>query len=193
MRLFIAIELPADTQQALGAFQVQLRAALSTQHLHITWVTPELIHLTLRFFADVPEDRVGSLQECLDAASEQLVPCTAEVAGLGVFPAAGSPRVIWLGIADAQARVFEGVAQRLAAILDQQGWPAEERPFHPHLTLGRIKSPVHRSALLEAMTRCPVPSGLAFAVDRLTLMQSRLTPRGPYYTPLYRAMPRTHT
>ena len=105
-----------------------------------------------------------------------------QVRGLGAFPTASRPRVLWAGAPGSPAftRLAEGVDQALAAL----GLPPEARGFTPHVTLGRIREPRRDAALTEALeTAAARPFG-ALRVERLSLMRSDLSPRGARYTEL---------
>lgn len=189
MRCFVAVELPLTVQQSLAVLQTQLRAALGTT-CGLTWVRAEHAHLTLRFFAEVADDRLAVLQEGLAAAAATLIPIVTQCDTLGVFPEAGPPRVIWAGVSTGRDQITS-LYQRLTEELEQRGWPADDQAFHAHVTLARTQSGVARAPLLAALSQCRLPPECRFPVERLTLMQSILTPHGPLYTLLYRTNPRT--
>jgi 2'-5' RNA ligase len=99
------------------------------------------------------------------------------VAGLGTFPERGSPRVLWLGLAVPDTVLVLQAACERAAVAD--GFPREDRPFKPHLTLGRWRERDRRPELPEADLG-------AARVDTLVLFRSELRPQGAVYTPLAR-------
>src|SRR5438105_7285608 len=106
MRVFIAVELPTEIQQALGDVQRKLRALTDTAR----WVVPESIHITLKFIGEIPEKRV----EVIDAAFTGLTwkPFIITVRGVGFFPGTRSPRVFWAGM---EAPTMQGLAEQLDA------------------------------------------------------------------------------
>ena len=172
-RAFVAIELEAPLREAIGDLQARLRPRLGAIRL----VRPEGIHLTLRFLGDTSRAQVETLCPRLAAAAAPCPPAEARVAGLGLFPERGSPRVLWLGlevpppILDLQ-RACERAARTA-------GFEREERPFRAHLTLGRWRERAARPDLPPAdlgMTR----------LDTLVLFRSDLQPGGAVYTALAR-------
>jgi 2'-5' RNA ligase len=188
IRAFVAIELEESLRQALAQVQATLRSRLEKaipSGARIQWVKPASIHLTLKFLGDIPEERVPEIQAALAQAVDQHARCTLEVGGLGVFPHARAPRVLWIGLAD-----HDGAVQQLVSDVETAlvviGFRQELKPFHPHLTLARIKEQSHSAGraltaggLLEQSTttgRLPVTA--------VALMKSDLQPSGSVYTRL---------
>lgn len=172
----------ARVREALG----KARAALSGTR-ELRWVRDEHLHLTLRFFADLPSDRAGLAAEAAAAAGASVPRFDLEVRGLGRFPSHGPLRVVWAGLGagrDALAALAEALARELAA----RGFPADERPFTPHLTLARARDP--RGSKENARTVAAfAPSVGAFGtqrVDALVLFRSDLGTGPPVHTPLGR-------
>ncbi len=95
------------------------------------------LHLTLRFLGPTPEDRIAPASAVVaDVASTIAGPIDLELRGSGTFPPGGRPRAIWIGIGDGAAALSD-LATRLGDGLVAAGWPADDRPFRPHLTLAR--------------------------------------------------------
>lgn len=141
IRTFVAIELDASVRQTLAQIQAMLRTRLQRAvgpDVRVQWVKPESIHLTLKFLGDISEDRVPGIQAALARAASGHVRFAVTVEGLGVFPDVRAPRVVWAGFTahgDALNRLAADVETALAAI----GCLPDPKPFHPHLTLARIK------------------------------------------------------
>jgi RNA 2',3'-cyclic 3'-phosphodiesterase len=183
MRLFIAIQLPTTIQDDLSAVQEELKRALRTSNARLTWVRPAIIHLTLRFFADVKPHHVETIEDVVEQIGAQLRPFQVQVSGVGMFPALGPPRVIWAGVNDT-SHIIKGIVQRLDMALAEHGFAPEERAFHPHITLGRIKSAEDFDGLRNTIQSTPFVASSPLTVRHLALLESFLTPRGPCYTPL---------
>jgi 2'-5' RNA ligase len=183
MRLFTAIELPDDARAAIAAVQKTVAAALSDTPRSLRLVRPEHLHLTLVFIGEVPDERGRAMVDVMSAAIPR-APFTIEFGGIGVFPPSGPPRICWLGVregADDVVRLHAQVAVRLGGV----GVAREERPYHPHLTLGRWRDRARRvksriGPLAETVARVPVSA--------VTLFESRLSPAGPAYTRLASAL-----
>jgi 2'-5' RNA ligase len=176
VRAFIAIPLPEARRRQLAQLQRELAAALP----RVRWSAPETIHLTLRFFGDVPEESLEKITEVVLSVGRSFAPFQAELRGVGAFPSPARPRVLWLGVTGAPALAQLHAA--LDAALRQAGWPGEERPFSPHLTLGRARERLTLPAnLLERFRDAgcgPLP------VEQLVLYESRLRPTGAIHLPL---------
>jgi 2'-5' RNA ligase len=134
MRLFTAIEIPAEIKGRLRAFVDRLRPTAK-----LTWSPVENLHVTTKFIGEWPELNLRQLKDAL-AAVPKPGPIEVAVQGLGWFPNAKNPRVFWAGIevTEALGKLARDTESTLAAI----GVPVEERAFHPHLTLARRREPV---------------------------------------------------
>jgi len=136
IRTFIALTLPDGAREALGAVSQEL--APQVPEKSVKWVTPERIHLTLRFLGDTAVDKLDDVAKGLDTVAAASAPFTLHLDQLGCFPNERRPRVIWVGVRGAteEAAALKGAIDRMLAPL---GWEPEKRSFHPHLTLGRVK------------------------------------------------------
>lgn len=139
---------------------------------------PEGAHLTLRFLGEASPAAVGDVREALARAASLCPPFDARLRGLGTFPERGSPRILWLGVLVPDAVLLLQAACERAAVA--AGFPPEERPFRPHLTLGRWRQREKRPEL-----PADVDLGLARVVS-LVLFRSDLRREGAVYTPLAR-------
>ena len=175
MRVFIAIELPEDIRRALADIQRQLRPVTSSAR----WVPAESIHLTLKFLGEVPETRIVDIDESL--AGLTWLPFQVNVSGVGFFPGARSPRVLWAGLT---ASTMADLALELDARMERFGFDKEKRAFRPHITLARAKDTRFDAALVEHARRFEEFSFGSFTVDRCFLFQSTLKGPGAVYTKL---------
>ncbi len=173
-RLFVAVPVPADLRAALVAhLDANGGAAMPGRH-----VVPANWHITLRFVGSSSPDRRDRLVAHLD---EHLGggPFLLRFGGLGAFPRPARATVAWLAVTTGAERLAE-----LAAVAEEAaraaGFAAEERPFHAHLTLSRIRPPHDMTALVDSFPSFPG----RLDVDRVTLFESVLG-RGPaVYVPL---------
>ena len=172
IRAFVALELDQRLRAAIGALQDRFRALAG-----LRLVRPEGVHLTLRFLGWSARAQLEALAPRLAAAARACPPFEASVAGVGTFPERGAPRVLWLGIElPPSVRELQRACERAARA---SGFEAEDRPFAPHLTLGRFRERVPRPKL------APVELGTS-RIDALVLFQSELRAGGAVYTPLVR-------
>lgn len=181
MRLFVAIELPEEIKAALTTLQQSLREARAD----VAWAKPDNLHLTLKFLGETPSERIPALGlACVEAAKAN-PPFTLTTQGTGFFPDQRRPRIVWAGLSGAVTEL-EALQQQVEACLAVQGCTPEIKPFRPHLTLGRCKSPRNLPQLATHLNSYKLPA-LSFTVSELVLMQSQLHPSGSIYTPLQRA------
>jgi len=178
-RLFIAVDLDEETRAQIASITVRLKAEITG--VRITWVHPDRLHLTLEFLgnADAAVER-----QAMSALAQPipLAPFDLAFTGLGWFPPRGSPRVLWLGITqglDELGQLNRVIRQRLGA---RSG--AGER-FHPHLTLARFRDRAARTDLAK-LSKIPASAGPC-GIDRVTLYESGLSPKGPTYSALAEA------
>ncbi len=183
LRLFIAINLPDDLLEALTATQRQLQRKLTAYPLR--WTRPEGIHLTLKFLGDVDPARIPALTEALNRAAAKHASFILPVGGLGMFPNARRPNVLWVGVHDGDHHL-----RHLAADVDKAmarlGWPREKRSFNGHLTLARVKKQAgnrERRMLGETVDGLVGYARLgALPVQTIHIMRSQLRPNGAVYT-----------
>lgn len=191
MRLFTAIELTDEARVAIDAEQKAIVSRLCGQPRSIRLVRAEHLHLSLVFIGEVPDGRAAKLVEAMSADIGQ-APFRLVFGGLGVFPANGAPRVLWLGVVDG-AREAVDLHAHVAARLTGAGVAVDKRPFHPHLTLGRWRDGPRsaRVGVTPDVRQGPLSAtpGVVAAVDvsAVALIQSRLSPAGPSYTRLAQA------
>jgi 2'-5' RNA ligase len=179
MRLFVAINLPEEVRQGLWEATQPLRAV----SYPIRWVAPESIHLTLKFLGEVAPERETEIGAALERAAEGTKPFTVGIEGFGAFPTTERPRVVWSGCEGVPP--LELLQHRLEQQMEGLGFPIEGRPFHPHLTLGRVKRNAKRSDLEGfAAALEPLVYGTEVTATSLDLMQSTLSREGARYTVL---------
>ena len=186
IRAFIAIELPPDVRESLAQVGKQLQSQLEGRL--VRWVPPENIHLTLKFLGDVSVKNLDVLQELITGEAAQHKPMEFSVGRLGAFPKLRRPRVIWAGVeAPGELLAFQ---RSIEARVTHIGYPPDERPFSPHLTLGRV----NRSASPEDIRRIgDVLNGMsvgflgAVRVQEVHLFKSDLRPTGAVYSKIFSA------
>ncbi len=167
----------------LGASLERLRSDLRGPY---RWVRPEGIHLTLRFLGNVEAERVAELASALGAAVGPLPPFELRLDGMGVFPNARAPSVVWASLSGESAALTSLVAA-VGTATAGVGDPAESRPYTPHLTLGRVRGRLgHRDAeaLAASLSRPTYDGAAPFRVDGVSLMRSEIGPGGARYTRL---------
>jgi len=179
IRAFLAIDVPDSYRAGLTAVQ----EALKKSGADVRWVTPANIHLTLKFFGDITDRQVEAIAAAAATIAATTPVLTLQAQSLGTFPGLRNPRVIWLGLAG-QTDLLAILAQQLENAFVPLGFPAEKRPFTPHLTLGRVRSNRGREELQRLLENLVLPPFPAFPVNAVVLYQSTLRPQGAVYTPI---------
>lgn len=149
----------------------------------VVWVAPDNFHLTVKFLGAVGAQRLPDLERALGEAVAGVSPFDLTLRGLGAFPSAARPRVIWAGTAEGAAELAD-LAARVERTLSPLGFPAEERPFSAHVTLGRVRTPRRNPRLAQALAASASVELLCVPVARVSLMRSDLSPRGARYSEL---------
>jgi 2'-5' RNA ligase len=184
MRLFIAVGIGHDVRSAASRVRASIEAGfqqLRSEPPKLVWVAPQALHLTLRFLGELPDDRVPAIAEAIQAPFP-CSPFTITWHGLGAFPTPRRPRAIWLGVKVGARQLGElevEVARRLGGLAPGEAADVP-KPFHPHLTLARVKTEsraVDWPAVLEATPVADVTS----RVEHVSLMRSRGLPGGAGY------------
>jgi 2'-5' RNA ligase len=186
LRLFIAIELPADVLATLNDLQHQLQRDPALARL--SWVRPEGIHLTLKFLGAVPAKRLPEIEAAVARAVVGIPQLELTLGNLGAFGSPRWPRVLWVEVAgdlDTLAKLQSQVEAELGPLV----FPAESRRFSPHLTLARV--PPERAAeaagpLAEAVASHDALRATIRA-EALALIKSDLQRGGAIYTQLFSA------
>lgn len=179
LRSFLAIELPEFILNRIGEVQKDLKSFRAD----VRWVSPEKIHLTLKFFGNIEESEIDPIVKSIEEPVQTTSPIFITVRGMGAFPSLKNPRVIWVGLHD-EKKVLISFQDRIERELEKIGYPPEGRPFQPHLTLGRMKSSRGKDDLARGMERHKEEEFGQFQVEKVTLFKSDLKPTGPVYTPL---------
>ncbi|RME65469.1 MAG: RNA 2',3'-cyclic phosphodiesterase [Caldilineae bacterium] len=195
MRTFIAIELPPSLKERLSARRDEMRDHLAASGLarHLSWTGDDKFHLTLRFLGETNEQQVQAVATQLARVGAGTRPLSLQLQGLGAFPNWPRLRVLWMGVQGDLPHL-----NRLQAAVEQavqaNGFPAETRPFHGHITLARMRRSTPRdeakriASLLQAAAQARGwGEGLApWTVEDIVFMRSELHPSGARYTVLGR-------
>ena len=184
LRSFVAIEIPSQIQNAIANRTSSLQKSLPKPL--VSWVIPQNIHLTLKFLGAISQENLERFEKLLQLETVSHKSFTMVVEGLGVFPSARRPRVIWIGIKAPPALIdLQGRIEMATAKL---GYPPEERTFSPHLTIGRIgqnNTAVDMKNISLILKKTSARNFGIVTVNELSIFKSDLIPSGPIYTRLY--------
>lgn len=185
IRAFIAIELTTFIREAIERyFQDHLKFELPSDI--VRWIPVKNIHLTLHFLGDINEEQVDAVVNIVKQVAKGTSAFDLDVRGVGCFPRPQRPRVIWLGLEQRGEQLMHLHAE-LKTLLSGIRMPTESRPFHPHLTLGRVKKsakPNQIATLAQQLDLIKQPELGVFYVSTVHLIRSDLRPHGAEYSHL---------
>ncbi|MEW6404737.1 MAG: RNA 2',3'-cyclic phosphodiesterase [Chloroflexota bacterium] len=186
MRAFIAVDLPVSLQDAIQQQTVRLRQALDSSL--VRWTPAHNIHLTLKFLGDISPANLELLREMLTREAEQHPAFDMRLADLGSFPTSRRPHVIWVGLH--APTILESLQRGIESAAARLGYGPEERPFSPHLTIGRVRqnlSTQDAQKIRLALETTKIGELGTARVDCAHLYKSDLQPGGSVYTKLFSA------
>jgi 2'-5' RNA ligase len=179
VRCFVGVALSREIREGVGA----ALAPLARIDADAKWVDPANIHVTLKFLGSVPEGRIPEIERALSPLGAWQTRFDLGFRGAGAFPNEKRPRVLWIG-----AHEGAGALQALASAVEDAtvalGFPPEDRPFSPHVTIARLRSPRGVLALMHEVRSLADRDFGKMLVDEFVLFRSDLGPSGPKYTPL---------
>jgi RNA 2',3'-cyclic 3'-phosphodiesterase len=175
IRTFIAVNLDPAIRARIGEAEEDFKIK------GVRPVDPELIHVTLKFLGNVEEGRIDEIADALKKV--KVAPFDAQVRSIGGFPNDRSPRVIWIGADPGEN--FVDLNRQVEDVLADIGFEREGR-FKPHVTIGRVKfpDPEQKQRLPGLFAKYRDFDAGSMKVDRIYVMQSRLSPKGPKYEAL---------
>jgi 2'-5' RNA ligase len=180
MRAFIAIELSPEIKDSLARIQTHLKYSGAD----IKWIDTGNIHLTLKFLGDITGEKCEKIKSVLDEITKNTKSFEISIKGIGAFPNINYPRVIWIGL-DKGVIESKALSEKIEEETLKAGAQKEARPFAPHLTIGRVRSPKNKEDLKEKIGACQIPITKPHLVSSILLFESKLSPKGPTYTKLH--------
>lgn len=182
IRTFIAVEL-SGTVIARAQEAIKL---LKTSGAEVGWVDRGQMHLTLKFLGNVPEVEAPDVCRVVAEAAAGVEPFEIVFRGLGAFPRASEPRTVWLGIDQGQGELLELHTAIEESLKKKMGFGKENRKFHPHLTLGRLRkeSDPAREELARLIQENATFDGDLTVVEEVVTFASFLGRQGPTHEPM---------
>ena len=178
IRTFVAISLPSMLIDRLD----QLISEMRSLSRGVKWVKPQAIHLTLKFLGNLTPDELERAFTGMNLAQNKYPePFTLQVQGTGCFPSERKPRVLWVGLSGVDMPKLNSIQELIELELSRQGFPAEERPFKPHLTVARIKENRDLNAMMDKFVQYDFPT-VDLPVEEIHVMRSELRTEGAIYS-----------
>jgi RNA 2',3'-cyclic 3'-phosphodiesterase len=188
-RLFVAVPLPPTALASVAKLVAGIRLAPEPgpgerrDPLDVRWVRMDGLHLTLRFLGPTDPQRLPAARAAVVASAAGVDPFEVGLAGAGAFPNPVRPRVLWLGLGRG-VDALQALTVRLSTALAERGWPHDDRPVRPHLTLARSDGVASGSLVAGRLLAASADLDLRWTADRVVLFESQ-TGGGPArYLPL---------
>lgn len=178
-RLFTAIELPIEIRHPIHEHIGRLRT--ECPDVRASWTREENLHLTLKFFGDTAINRVESLSQALKQAAAHTSDFELVIQGCGTFPPRGQPKVLWIGISPKTEPACLQVYQAIEDECARAGCKRDQRRFHPHLTIARLRDS-SGSRELAALHQESAFEPRSFRVGNVCFIRSELSSSGSKYT-----------
>ena len=179
-RVFCAIEIPTEVRQRVLAHADHLRDRAPT--VQASWTRMDNIHLTLKFFGNLVPEIISKISKATDEVARHFSPITVSIEGCGAFPKHGPPRVLWIGLKDPSDRLVD-LQKEFERECARAGFVKEDRGFHPHLTVARLRNPQGARSLAEIHKETGFDIA-EFTVTALTIFRSELSSKGSKYSVL---------
>ena len=180
MRVFIAITIPDEIKSTLAVAVKRLEPFAQ----NVKWCERGQYHITLAFLGEIVPSFLPHVTTAVNRVCSGVAPFECHAYGLGVFGSKRNPRTLWAGIEPVPE--LGDLFERLRLELKKYGFKGEEDELHPHVTLGRCRESDNNRAVVNAMDADEEIEFGSWLVSRVTLYESRLTPRGPVYRAIER-------
>jgi 2'-5' RNA ligase len=136
-RIFLALNFSVAVTRKVAEEVDRRKAAMADAGFRVAWVPAANLHLTLRFLGSVGEEPVEGVVGACGRVAARHQPFEAKAIGVGAFPSAGKPSVLWVGVEPSPA--LTALQREIDAAMVELGFEKEERAYHPHVTVGRVK------------------------------------------------------
>jgi 2'-5' RNA ligase len=182
LRTFLAL----DPGKALHERLLNLQEKLAEAGGDVKWVEAANLHLTLHFLGEVEDRDLAAICQVTSEVAASLDRFTFSLHGVGCFPNARRPRVLWVGVGEGRDAVIGLHAALEQPLLDLGCYRRETRPFAPHLTVGRVNSERASEQLTASLKARADWHGGETTIEEVLVMSSELLRSGPVYTVLGR-------
>ncbi|MEC9003904.1 MAG: RNA 2',3'-cyclic phosphodiesterase [Planctomycetota bacterium] len=176
-RTFVALPVSAAVKELAAEWMHRL----GKTGVDVKWVAAENLHLTLKFLGEVPTIELAEICQRVTSAVANCEPLEMVFDHVGAFPSAERPRTLWMGVGAGQEAVFQ-VHEQVEQALMQMGFRGEHRQFHPHVTLGRLRSSLATAgALAEVLQAANFGPAVTCLASQVVVVASQLGRDEPQY------------
>jgi len=178
VRTFIAFDTPLSLKEEIGKIQ----SILKETRADVRWETDNKFHVTIKFLGDVDENILPTILTTVKNVTERYHPFSIIYQTVGAFPNKNRPRVLWVGCTNTDRQLLD-MKNELDEALKPYGFEIEERQFHPHVTLGRVKSPSGIKNLIQTLENVTFEPRQV-SISNILVVKSILKPSGSEYSTL---------
>jgi 2'-5' RNA ligase len=171
MRLFFAYNLSPKVKSDIDEYIKKI----SLKNLDYRWTALNNLHITLKFLGEFNPVFLEEVYSSIDNLCRNTLPFNLTISGLGAFPSINKPRILWIGFN--KSTIVMDFFKEFDLILEKVGIPKEDKPYLPHITIGRHKKTINLFPPIE----CIESSKETIVIDNLTLFSSMLKPVGSIY------------
>lgn len=179
-RTFIAIELTSEVRARVAQHIACLRHELPD--VRASWSREDNLHLTLKFLGNVPVADIPKVSDAVASATKSVSSFELTFSDCGAFPPRGRPSVLWLGTQGSGLQILHTAIEEELA---EAGFARESRPFHPHLTIARLRQSAGARELAELHQNLGF-ARISLAVSEVVVFRSELLKQGSKHTAISR-------
>ncbi len=179
LRCFIAIGMPEPIKREIS----EIIELMKKYDVDVKWVEMENIHITLKFLGKTPETLLPRIRKSLSTIALSYEPFYIKIYDIGMFPNRRYPRIIWIGVEDSE--IVKRLQKDIEDSMESLGYQREDKEFHPHLTIGRVRSQKGMANLINQLDTFKGKNLGSIEVNNIKLMRSELRPTGAKYHCLY--------
>ena len=176
IRAFIALPIADSIQREISLVQDRLKTAAP----EVRWEHPSKFHVTMKFLGDLSGSQIQTLRSSMGEMTGKVAPFPVRLLSAGCFPNSRSPKIVWIGSSREENRLLTVCFELIDTHCASAGFSRDERQFHPHITLGRVKGKISDSLIRKVETLTFEP--LQFLCTELLVMKSDLSPSGSAYS-----------
>ena len=176
VRLFIGIPIPTEIKTQISGVVREMKSA----NANVRWEQIDKLHITMKFLGDTLDHQVPSIVTALESLATNVPAFRVTYSGVGCFPNKREPRIVWVGVDEGDA-VLVPLAESIDALMTTFGFEKEQKRFHPHFTIGRVKSQHNMRDLLRTMESITFVSHPT-TISELALVKSELKSSGSVHT-----------
>jgi 2'-5' RNA ligase len=177
MRVFVAIDIDRGIKDNCR----KIMGSLEESGADLKIVSPENLHITLKFLGEVREEDLERLKQSIGEVTGEFRPFRMGISGVGYFGSRKFPKVIWVGISEGR----ETISRLCRSLEERLSWVRKDgRKPSPHLTIARFRNPQGSEWLIKAIDELGDVKLGEFSVKEIKLKKSVLEPKGAIYSDL---------